>query len=213
MFTGLIECVCQIRETRASASGRCLRVDLRSLAPGVQVGDSVAINGACLTATRLTGTVADFDVSAETLNCSTIGHLQAQSKVNVERALKLGDRMGGHMVQGHVDGPATIAELSKQDRFMTIWFKAERPLVDQMVIKGSVAVNGVSLTVADLKTDRFSVAVIPETMRATTLARARVGERVNIEIDVIVKTVRRYLDTMLPNASSLSVNKLQQLGF
>jgi len=213
MFTGLIEDVCQIRETRASASGRCLKVDLRALAPGVQVGDSIAIDGACLTVARLTGTVADFDVSSETLGCSTIGQLRAQSKVNVERALKLGDRLGGHMVQGHVDGLATIAEQSKQDRFMTIGFKADRTLVDQMVVKGSVAVNGISLTVADLKTDRFSVAVIPETMRATTLAGARVGERVNIEIDVIVKTVRRYLDTMLPDASSLTVSKLQHLGF
>ena len=96
---------------------------------------------------------------------------------------------------------------------MTIGSKADRTLVDQMVVKGSVAVNGISLTVADLKTDRFSVAVIPETMRATTLAGARVGERVNIEIDVIVKTVRRYLDTMLPDASSLTVSKLQHLGF
>ena len=213
MFTGLIECICQIRETRASASGRCLRVDLRTLAPGVQVGDSIAIDGACLTVTRLTGAVADFDVSTETLNCSTIGHLRVQSKVNVERALELGDRLGGHIVQGHVDGLATIAKQSKQDRFMTIWFKADRPLVDQMVIKGSVAVNGVSLTVADLKTDRFSVAVIPETLRATTLDGARVGDRVNIEIDVIVKTVRRYLDTMLPDAPSLTMNKLRQLGF
>jgi riboflavin synthase len=213
MFTGLIECVCQIRETRASASGRCLRVDLRSIAPGVQVGDSIAIDGACLTVTRLTGTVADFDVSAETLNCSTIGQLQVQAKVNVERALRLGDRMGGHMVQGHVDGLATVVEQTQQDRFLTMWLKADRPLVDQMVSKGSVAVNGISLTVADLKTDRFCVAVIPETLRATTLAHARVGDRVNIEIDVIVKTVRRYLDTMLPSAPSLTVNKLQQLGF
>ena len=106
-----------------------------------------------------------------------------------------------------------MAEQSKQERFWTIWFKAERALVDQMVAKGSVAVNGISLTIADLKTDRFSVTVIPETLRATTLAHARVGDQVNIEIDVIVKTVRRYLETMLPDASSLTVNKLQQLGF
>jgi len=213
MFTGLIECICQIRASRASASGRCLSIDLRSVAAGVQVGDSIAIDGACLTVTRLSGTVAEFDVSAETLRCSTLGQLQVQAKVNVERALRLGDRLGGHMVQGHVDGLATIVEQSKQDRFMTIWLKADRPLVDQMVIKGSVTVNGISLTVADLNADRFSVAVIPETLRATTLAHTRVGDRVNIEIDVIVKTVRRYLDTMLPDASSLTVNKLQQLGF
>jgi len=213
MFTGLIECICQVRTSRANASGRCLSVDLRSVAPGVQVGDSIAINGACLTVASLSGTVADFDVSAETLSCSTIGQLQAQAKVNVERALKLGDRMGGHMVQGHVDGLATVVERTQQDRFVTIWLKADHTLVDQMVTKGSVAVNGISLTVAGLKTDRFGVAVIPETIRATTLAWARVGDRVNIEIDVIVKTVRRYLDTMLPDASSLTMNKLQQLGF
>jgi len=213
MFTGLIECIGQIRASRASASGRCLSIDLRSAASDVQVGDSIAINGACLTVTRLNGTVADFDVSAETLNCSTLGQLQVQAKVNVERSLKLGDRLGGHMVQGHVDGLATVAELNQQDRFVTIWLKAERPLLDQLVSKGSVAVNGISLTVADLKTDRFSIAVIPETLRATTLADACVGDPVNIEIDVIVKTVRRYLDTMLPDAPSLTVNKLQQLGF
>lgn len=213
MFTGLIEGIAQIRATRASASGRYLSIDLRSVATDVQIGDSIAINGACLTVTKLQGTVAEFDVSAETLSCSTLGQLQPQGEVNVERALKLGDRLGGHWVQGHVDGIATIAEQIIQDRFWMIWFKAERPLVDQLVSKGSVAVNGISLTVADLKTDRFSVAVIPETLRATTLAHGRVGDRVNIEIDVIVKTVRRYLETMLPDAPSLTVNKLQQLGF
>ena len=213
MFTGIIEDICQVRTTRSSAVGRCLSVDLRALAEGVQVGDSIAINGACLTVTKLHGTVAEFDVSAETLGCSTLGQLQAQCQVNVERALRLGDRLGGHIVQGHVDGLAVLAEQTKQDRFMTIWFRAERSLVDQLVSKGSVAVNGISLTVADLKTDRFSVAVIPETLRATTLAHTRVGDRVNIEIDVIVKTVRRYLETMLPDASSLTVSRLQQLGF
>ena len=213
MFTGLIEAVCQVRAIRSSASGRSLSVDLQGIAQGVQVGDSIAINGACLTVTQLNGTVAEFDVSAETLNCSNLGQLQAQSKVNVERALKLGDRLGGHLVQGHVDGLATLVEQTRQDRFWTIWFKAERCLVDQVVIKGSVAVDGVSLTIADLKMERFSVVVIPETLRMTTLARGRAGDRVNIEIDVIVKTVRRYLETVLPDTASLTVNRLQQLGF
>ena len=213
MFTGLIESVLTLRSITAAGLSRRLVVDLAVLAEDAKPGDSFALNGVCLTVTTLQGTVAGFDVSQETVSKSTLGSLKAQSPMNVERALRLGDRMGGHIVQGHVDGTARVASIKKQGEFLMLTFSVDRVLLNQMVEKGSVAVDGISLTIAQLQTDRFSVAVIPETVRNTTLKTIGVGDTVNIEIDVICKTVRRYLDTMLSESGTLTLDKLKQLGY
>ena len=214
MFTGLIESVCPVKAAHLSGvAGMALAVDLGILAQGTQAGDSIAVNGVCLTVTRSTGTVAHFDVGPETLRKSTLGSLRPASKVNVERALQLGDRFGGHVVQGHIDGIAVIQTLRRQGEFLEMAFGLGEELLDSIVVKGSVAVDGVSLTVASLDEAGFSVAIIPQTASATTLGMARAGDKVNIETDLIVKAVRRALESILPQRTALTADRLRTLGF
>ena len=214
MFTGLIESVCPVKAAHPSGTaGMALAVDLGPLAQGTQAGDSIAVNGVCLTVTRTAGAVAHFDVGPETLRKSTLGSLRPSSKVNVERALQVGDRFGGHMVQGHVDGVAVVQALRRQGEFLEMTFGLGEGLLDSIVVKGSVAVDGVSLTVAGLDETGFSVAIIPQTASATTLGTARAGDKVNIETDLIVKAVRRALEGILPQRTELSADRLRTLGF
>ncbi|MDI9432660.1 MAG: riboflavin synthase [Planctomycetota bacterium] len=215
MFTGLIESVCQVKSLSAgrASEGGALAVDLGALAEGVRLGDSIAINGACLTVTRLEGAVATFALSPETLAKSTLAMLKSSSRVNVERAMLATDRFGGHMVQGHVDGVGTVRAVKKLGEFADIEFGASAELLDQMVPKGSVAIDGVSLTIAEVGSAGFRVAAIPETLGRTTLGSARIGDKVNVEIDVIVKVVRRQLENILPKDESLTVERLRQMGF
>ncbi|MHC4328496.1 MAG: riboflavin synthase [Planctomycetota bacterium] len=159
------------------------------------------------------GALVSFDVSAETLAKSTLGKLQAGSQVNIERALKAADRFGGHFVQGHVDGTATIAAITRRGEFADIRFAAEAELLDAMVAKGSVAVDGISLTIVNIDQNSFTIAIIPETLRRTTLGKARIGDCVNIETDIIVKTIKRQLENILPKKEPLTAEKLKQLGF
>jgi riboflavin synthase len=216
MFTGLIESVGAIRSLQHRGTSAILAVELGSITENMRLGDSVAINGACLTVTQLNNTVGQFDVSQETLDKTTLGSLRTGSKVNIERALQVGARMGGHMVQGHVDGLARIASIKQAQAFMRISFDVPNDLNVQIVPKGSIAVNGISLTVADKNEKGFSVAVIPETVRQTILAQASVGDPVNLETDIVVKSVQQYLKDMLPDnhaASGITLDKLKQLGF
>jgi len=190
-----------------------LTVDLGELAGDGRIGDSIAINGACLTIARLEGCLASFELSGETLARSTLGKLKPSSQVNVERAIRAADRFGGHFVQGHIDGTATIKAIDKRDRFADIKFAAGAELLDAMVAKGSVAVDGISLTIAGIDRNSFTVALIPETLNKTTLSQAKIGDVVNIETDIIVKTIKRQLEKILPQTQSLTAEKLKELGF
>jgi len=213
MFTGLIEQVCTVKSGRRSADAMVLVIDLGKLAGESKIGDSIAINGTCLTVSRLTGNLATFDVSGETLAKSNLGKLNTGSKVNVELSMKIGDRFGGHIVQGHVDGVATIKAIDNRGEFADIRFEAEGELLDQMVVKGSVAVDGISLTTAGMEGNSFRVAIIPETLNRTTLGEAKTGDVVNIETDIITKTIKKQLEKILPQGQTLTVEKLKQLGF
>lgn len=215
MFTGLIEAICEVRSVSPGgvAGGGSLVVDLGTLADDCRLGDSIAISGACLSVTRLDGTAATFGLSPETLEKSTLAMLKPPAKVNVERAMRATDRFGGHMVQGHVDGTGTIRAIKRLGDFADIEFGIEQELLDQMVPKGSVAIDGVSLTIAGIGPESFRVAAIPETLNRTTLGSARVGARVNVEIDIVVKVVRRQLETILPPQQPLTVERLKQMGF
>jgi len=213
MFTGLIEQICVVKSSRRSADSMELVIDLGKLAGECKIGDSIAISGACLTVSRLAGSLATFDVSGETLTKSSLGRLAAGSKVNIELSMKIGDRFGGHIVQGHVDGVATIKAIDKHDKFADIRFEAGGELLGQMVVKGSVAVDGISLTIAGMEGSSFRVAVIPETLKRTTLGDARVHDVVNIETDIISKIIKKQLDNILPQGQMLTVEKLKQLGF
>ncbi len=214
MFTGLIEAIGTVRSMGASGSGgRVLWLELGDLVVDARVGDSIAINGVCLTVIQIQGTRASFDVSDESVKRSTLGSLHSGDRVNVERALRMGDRLGGHLVQGHVDGTATLERIESQASFKTLTFAVPAALSILLVEKGSVAVDGISLTIAELTDKTFSVAVIPQTLAATTLKTARVGDRVNIEADMIVKTVRRYLEGLIPQGGSLTEQQLRSWGF
>jgi riboflavin synthase len=190
-----------------------LTIDLGELVAESKTGDSIAINGACLTIAKLQGSFANFDVSAETLAKSTLGKLIPSSQVNVERSLKANDRFGGHFVLGHVDGTARIDTIDKSGEFANIKFTAGAELLDAIVVKGSVAVDGISLTIASVDPKSFGVSVIPETLKRTTLGKAKIGDLVNIETDIIVKTIKRQLDEILPKKQGLTAEKLRQLGY
>ncbi len=213
MFTGLIETTCSVKSVRQGADSTLLTVDLGELAGESRIGDSISINGVCLTVAGIEGAIVSFDVSAETLAKSTLGKLQPGSQVNIERALKAADRFGGHFVQGHIDGTATIAAITRRGEFADIRFAAEAELLDAMVVKGSVAVDGISLTIANIDQNGFTIAIIPETLRRTTLGKARIGDCVNIETDIIVKTIKRQLENILPKKEPLTAEKLKELGF
>jgi riboflavin synthase len=213
MFTGLIEAVCDVKSVwPGTGSGGTLVADLGALAAECRTGDSIAVSGVCLTVTRLEGAVATFGMSPETLARSTLGALRPGAKVNIERAMKPTDRFGGHIVQGHVDGIGTIGAVKRLGEFADIEFDAEPSLLEQMVPKGSVAVDGVSLTIAGIGPAGFRIAAIPETLNRTTLGNAYMGGRVNVEVDILVKIVRRQLEALLPK-QPLTVERLQQMGF
>jgi riboflavin synthase len=215
MFTGLIETTGVVRSlSRQGGMGTAsLAVDLGAIAGECKPGDSIDINGACLTIARLKGSLVTFDLSTETLEKSTLGNLRPSSQVNVERAMKPADRFGGHFVLGHVDGTARIEAISRHSGFVEMKFAVAPDLLEAMVAKGSVAVDGISLTIASLDESGFAVAIIPETLKRTTLGKANIGDLVNVEADIIVKTVKRQLEGILPKKQPLTAERLRQLGF
>ena len=213
MFTGLIETTCQVKSVRRNTESMRLTLDLGALAGQCVLGESIAVNGVCLTVAAIEGSVAHFDISAETLEKSTLSKLKPPSQVNIERAIKAGEQFGGHFVQGHIDGTARIESIHKHSEFADIRFTAGTELLDAMVVKGSVAVDGISLTIAAIDGSSFSISVIPETLKRTTLVNAKTGDFVNIETDIIVKTVRKQLDRILPKSEPLTAERLRELGF
>lgn len=212
MFTGIIETVAAVTGVRQTGSQLRLTVDIGPLAEDAKLGDSIAVNGVCLTVCRLSGSTADFDVSTETVAKSSLKNLKSGSAVNLERAMSANGRFGGHIVQGHVDGTGRIAAIRKQADFATFRFEVGADLLDQMVLKGSVAVDGVSVTVAALDKTGFEVAVIPVTLKETTWHKAAVGDVVNIETDILIKVVKKQLEKILPTGG-LTAEKLKEYGF
>lgn len=211
MFTGLVKDIGVLKELRRTSGGARLVVSLGRLAGGAAPGDSISVSGACLTAAELDGDRAAFDVVEETLRRTTLGDLRAGSKVNLEAALRAGDALGGHFVTGHVDGVATLRSRNPVGEGAECTFAAERDLLADVVTKGSVAVDGVSLTVAALEEGAFRVALVPHTLRETTLGDLAPGSRVNIETDMLVKAVRRIIQGA--GGGGLSEGFLREHGF
>jgi riboflavin synthase len=194
MFTGLVEALGTVRHVEVDGTGKNL-VIAAPFANELKIGESVAVNGACLTVVDHDATTFRLQAGPETLVRTNLGELVARDRVNLERSLRLSDRLGGHLVQGHIDGTGTIDEKVPQDHWELMWFRCTRELAGQMVEKGSVAVDGVSLTLVDVEAERFSVALIPHTLESTTLGFKQVGAAVNIETDLIGKYVRKSLPT------------------
>lgn len=195
MFTGLVETLARVVDLLEEPPGVRLMIAAGSLASGVAVGDSIAVNGCCLTVMRVDGEAVSFQAGAETLSRTNLGKLRSGSAVNLERSLILGDRLGGHLVTGHIDCLGNLAERRDESDWSTIWIHAPQELMRQVAPKGSIAVDGVSLTVVDVTADGFSVALIPHTLAATTLGTLAVGDPVNLETDLIAKYVARLLAT------------------
>jgi len=190
MFTGLVESVGTITERRESDAGCVLRI-ASSLAPELTPGDSLAVNGVCLTVVVADADGVRADVGPETMRVTTLGSLTQGTRVNLERPLRADSRFGGHFVQGHVDGVASIEALRADAEFHWLTIRFPRALAPFIVNKGSIAVDGISLTVAALHADRVDIQIVPFTMEHTNLYRARVGDRVNLECDMVGKYVVR----------------------
>ena len=193
MFTGLVQDRGRIEAVDTTADGVRLRVD-SALASELREGDSVSVEGVCLTATAVDPGGFDADVMSETLQRSTLGDLRAGSSVNLELALRASDRLGGHVVQGHVDGIGEIGDVAQEGFSRRLFVQAPAELLRYVVEKGSIAVAGVSLTVAEVSDEGFAVALIPETLERTTLGDLEGGERVNLEVDVLAKHVEKLLE-------------------
>jgi riboflavin synthase len=198
MFTGLIDALGIVKGVDADDPGRNLAITAIPYAGEVQIGDSVAVNGVCLTVVRREGPHFKFQAGPETLRRTNLGELGVGDRVNLERPLRPSDRMDGHFVQGHVDGIGRIAERNPQGEWETVWISSPPELTRYMASKGSVAVDGVSLTLVDVAADRFSVALIPHTLAKTTLGFKQVGASVNLETDILAK----YVAKLLANAPS-----------
>lgn len=189
MFTGLVEEMGTVRERVPSAAGARMVIGCDVVREGLAIGDSVSVNGACLTVVELTGDSFAVDCVEETLRRTSVGDRQAGDRVNLERAMRVGDRLGGHIVQGHVDGTGTIRDITPEGDGVLMSVAADGDLLRYVVEKGSITVDGVSLTVASRQPDGFTIALIPHTMEATTLGPDTVGRRVNLEADVLAKYV------------------------
>jgi riboflavin synthase len=193
MFTGLVQDRGHVEAVDQTDDGARVRVRT-GLATQIDDGDSVAVQGVCLTATAVHQEVFTVDVMAETLRRSTLGALAAGAPVNLELPLRATDRLGGHVVQGHVDGVGEVVAVGDEGFSRRVWIEPPPELLRYVVQKGSIAVAGVSLTVAEVTDDRFAIALIPETLERTTLGTAAPGDRVNIEVDVLAKHVEKLLE-------------------
>lgn len=193
MFTGIVEELGQVRALERNVESAVLRVRGPIVSDDIAVGASIAVNGVCLTVVDHRNVTVSFDVMAETLNRSNLGALTAGDSVNLERALSVTDRLSGHIVQGHVDGTARLIRRTPGERWDVVRFTLPPDIGRYVVLKGSISVDGVSLTVSALGTDFFEVSLIPTTLSLTTLGRKQPGDVVNIEVDVIAKHVERLL--------------------
>ena len=214
MFTGLIEDLGTLRDIRTGVDQAVLTVGTALPMAELTLGESIAINGVCLTVTRFADGEFSADVSPETLECTTLGRLAAGARVNLERSLRLSDRLGGHLVTGHVDGLARIIQRRQEGNAWRFSFQSDAALCAQLVDKGSVAVDGISLTVNQIKGDSFTLAVIPHTLAMTTLQERKIGDEVNIETDLIGKYVARFLrNDGHVNTQGVTREALAMLGF
>lgn len=204
MFTGLVEDCGTVTHIKPQSAGIVLVIDVQGSrlerkaddsALPTQIGDSIAINGCCLTLVEIAGSQWSFQAGTETLSKTTMGQLHVGDRVNLERSLLVGSRLGGHIVQGHVDGTGAVAEISREGTNDEPWvrmvFEVPEHLTKQMVPKGSIAVDGVSLTLVNVEKSRFSVALIPHTLDVTTLGQKKPGDAVNIETDILGKYVQK----------------------
>ena len=196
MFTGIIQGVGKIEKISQNTKNRSafqMTVDLGKHAKGLKVGQSVALNGVCLSATKISKNKCDFEMIDETIKQTDLGNLVPGAKVNIERSLKVGDRMEGHFVLGHVDGVGIIKKIEKKPKEVKVWFEVPKKLVKFVVKKGSIAIDGISLTVVDVTKNNASVCLIPHTIKITNFQSKKVGDKINIETDILGKYILKQI--------------------
>ena len=212
VFTGLIQTTGEFIALKKSGESARLQVRCGPWNPPLAVGESVAVDGACLTVVEFDGATATFDVLAETLEKTCLGDKNPGATLNLERALRLGEALGGHIVTGHVDGVGTLRSMEKTSRDWKVTVTCSSGLLDEMVPKGSVALNGISLTIVDLTNESFAVHIIPHTWAMTGLSKSARGDKVNIETDVLGKYVRR-MNSGEKGKSPITWDLLKKAGY
>ena len=217
MFTGLIEEVGEITSVTRKGNSAQITVKAGKILKDTKIGDSISTNGVCLTVTEKTSNTFTVDVMPETMNRSNLKNFKYGSKVNLERALRVGDRLDGHMVSGHVDGLGKIANYLKEDNAVWITVEADKSLLKYIIEKGSIAIDGTSLTVAYVDDRSFKVSIIPHTGEATTLLDKKIGDEVNLECDMVGKYIEKFMkfeeDKPEESNSNLNEDFLRQNGF
>ena len=215
MFTGLIEEIGTVESIKKGPKSATISIEAKKILEDIMPGDSIATNGVCLTVTSFTPHSFEVDVMAETMRKSNLNSLSPGNKVNLERALKLGDRLGGHIVSGHIDGTGTIEDFRQEDNAVWVSITAPPDILKYIINKGSIAVDGISLTVAYVDNKCFKVSIIPLTKDETTLIGKNIGDEVNLEVDMIGKYVERLLSFKEdnPHNSSIDMNFLSEHGF
>lgn len=221
MFTGIVEEIGEIKNIKHGSKSAVLTICGSVVTKDSKVGDSIAVNGVCLTATSISGNIFTADVMAETMRRSSLGNLKQGSKVNLERAMLCNGRFGGHIVSGHIDGTGIIRNLEKEDNAVWVTIAASPDILKYIVEKGSIAIDGISLTVAYVDSEEFKVSIIPHTASETTLLTKNKGDTVNLENDIIGKYVEKLMlhnhtkgqDANVKNKSDIDIEMLNKFGF
>lgn len=215
MFTGIIEEIGIVKEFSKSSNSALIKVECKNIPKDIKIGDSISIDGVCQTVTEFSSNSFSAQVSLETLNVTTFSKLKSGDKVNLEKALTLGSRLGGHIVTGHIDGLGKVKSVQKLNDFYNIKFETEKSLEKYIAKKGSIAINGISLTIADVFANQFMTAVIPHTFDNTNLKELKTGDFVNVETDILSKYVEKILSTNNNISCSSKINEsfLKENGF
>jgi riboflavin synthase len=215
MFTGIVEEIGKINSIKRGEKSVSLTIDAKKILEDVKLGDSISTNGVCLTVTHFTNSNFTVDVMAETVRKSNLGLLSPGMDVNLERAVKISDRLGGHIVSGHIDGIGNIREVEKEDNAVWITVEAEKGILKYIIYKGSIAIDGISLTVAYVDDQVFKVSIIPHTKNSTTLFNKSIGDTVNLECDLIGKYIEKLINYKEeePIKSKINMSFLEENGF
>lgn len=211
MFTGIIEEIGIVKDISTSGNTAVITLECKKVLEGTKIGDSIAIDGVCQTVIKLDKKSFSSQISSETLNVTTFSKLKKGSKVNLERALTLNQRLGGHLVSGHIDGLCEVKSIQKQSDFYNLEFEVKQDLSKYIAKKGSVAINGISLTVAEISSCRFKTAIIPHTFENTNLKSLKNGDFVNLEVDILAKYIEKIL--LKDNNRTIDENFLKENGF
>jgi riboflavin synthase len=209
LFTGIIEDVGTIKAIKKGTKSAVLTIEAAKIFSDLKLGDSVAVNGVCLTAVSINGNCFTADVMNVTLSNSSLGSLKVGSRINLERAMPLNGRFGGHIVSGHIDGLGTITKIKKDDNAVWYTIKTTPQIMHYIIEKGSIAIDGISLTIAEIHRDSFSVSIVPHTARETILSKKTLGSIVNLENDIIGK----YIERLLPSSKGITKEFLMENNF